>query len=129
MRHKHIISLMSDPFRVGLNDKLCSIFIDPKRGTVLIDEGDSEDRLNGAVMYPDKSPIFSVSNEDGADVILLDYSGFHLVVGTIGNVNEAREWTTAVNEFLATKAGRATSSEVTQNGAAHASAQPTRKLN
>jgi hypothetical protein len=104
---KRVVTLSREPFRVGLEDRTCSIFIDPKVGTILIDEGEGENRLNGAVMYPDKNPVFSVATEDGeSNVLLLDYSGFRLVVGTVKDVKETREWATAANRFLATRAAQ-----------------------
>jgi hypothetical protein len=108
---KRIVKLSREPFRVGLEDRSCSIFIDPKVGTILIDEGEGEDRLNGAVMYPDKAPIFSVATEDGkGNVLLLNYSGFRLVVGTVKDAAETQEWASSANRFLATKAGQTTGS-------------------
>ena len=64
---KTVAKLLRDPFRVGLTDRTCSVFIDPKAGTILIDEGAGDDRLNGAVMYPDKSPRFSVAAASESD--------------------------------------------------------------
>ncbi len=104
---KRIVKLSHEPFRVGLEDRSCSIFIDPKVGTILIDEGEGEDRLNGAVMYPDKAPKFSVATEDSkGNVLLLTYSGFRLEVGTVQDVKETQDWATEANRFLATKAGQ-----------------------
>jgi hypothetical protein len=105
---KRVVTLSREPFRVGLEDRSCSVFIDPKSGTILIDEGEGEDRLNGAVMYPDKTTLFSVATEDGkGNVLLLDYSGLRLVVGTVEDANETQEWATAANRFLAAKAYQA----------------------
>jgi hypothetical protein len=104
---KRIVKLSREPFRVSLEDRTCSIFIDPKAGTILIDEGEGEDRLNGAVMYPDKAPTFSVAAEDGKGCeLLLTYSGFRLVVGTVNDAREAQLWASSANLFLATKAGQ-----------------------
>jgi hypothetical protein len=101
---KRIAKLSREPFRVSLEDRPCSIFIDPKAGTILIDEGEGEDRLNGAVMYPDKTPSFSVATETGkGSVLLLDYNGFRLVVGTTSDTAQTREWAASANHFLASK--------------------------
>ena len=104
---KRILRLSRDPFRVELEDRSCSVFIDPKAGAILIDEGEGEDRLNGAVMYPDKAPHFSIGTETGeTSVLLLDYSGFRLLVGTVADLADAQDWASAANRFLATKAGQ-----------------------
>ena len=103
---KTVSKLLRDPFRVGLTDRTCSVFIAPKAGTILIDDGAGDDRLNGAVMYPDKSPRFSVAAAgDGGRELLLDYNGFRLIVGAVGHLGaEAEGWAAAANAFLESKA-------------------------
>jgi type III restriction enzyme len=115
---KTVANLLREPFRVALTDRTCSVFIDPKAGTILVDEGAGDDRLNGAVMYPDKSPRFSVAAEpERGSVLLLDYNGFRLVVGSVAGVPAAEEWAAAANEFLTAKA--APRPAAASNGAAN----------
>jgi len=103
---KRIVELSSDPFSVGLADRPCSLFIDPSTGNTLIDEGEGEDRMNGAVLFPDKGPRFSVAMSDSLGAELhLQCRTFRWVVGSVQEVSKAEEWAALANAFLVSKAG------------------------
>ena len=103
---KRIVQLSLAPFAVSLSDCPDSILIDPKAGNILIDEGDGDDRMNGAVLFPAKGPRFSVAMRDSLGAELhLQCRTFRWGVGSVQEVREAEEWATLANAFLVSKAG------------------------
>lgn len=101
---KRIADLSSDPYTVSLTDRKCSLFIDPKSGSIFVDEGDGEGRMNGAVFTLGNGPTFSVHPFAGADhLLILEYRGTEFVVGVSEHDNELTRWAENANELLTEK--------------------------
>ena len=101
---KQIAKLGVDPFHVGLVDQACSVFVDPRTGDILLDEGEGEGRLNGVVLYADKEPRFySIPLPDTGAQLLLSYRKHLLVLGAYPDATDLREWARAVNDTLGAK--------------------------
>lgn len=101
---KQIAKLGVDPFHIGLMDQACSVFVDPRNGDILLDEGDGDDRLNGVVLYADKEPRFySVPLPETGAQLLLSYCKHLLVLGVHSDATALRDWARTVNETLASK--------------------------
>ena len=106
---KTIISLSRRPFTVQLEDRPCSVFVSGRDGKILIDEGgDGDDRLNGAVLYADQGPRFTLRERavgDSGDSLRLECGTFSLCLGALPVNIDARTWVDDVNAFLAAKNG------------------------
>jgi len=101
---KRIVALSSNPHTVSLADRKCSLFIDPSSGSIFVDEGDGEGRMNGVVFSPRNEPSFSVRPSAGPDHrLVLDYSGVQYTVGVSDNGNELRRWAESANLLLSEK--------------------------
>ena len=101
---KRIAALSSDPHTVSLADRKCSWFIDPKSGSIFVDEGDGEGRMNGAVFSPGNSPSFSVQPSTGTDHrLVLDYRGIQYIVGVSDDVDQLKSWAESANLLLTEK--------------------------
>jgi len=98
---KRITALSSNPHTVSLTDRKCSLFIDPKSGSIFVDEGDGEGRMNGVVFSPGNEPSFSVQPSAGADHrLVLDYGGVQYTVGVSDDGSELRRWAESANLLL-----------------------------
>lgn len=103
---KRIVKLSRSPFAVNLSDQVGSLFIDSTSGSILLDEGEGEGRVNGVVLSPANRPRFSVTPSGPSGGLLeLHYCAFHIVVGTGTNKAELTEWAEAANAFVASKEG------------------------
>jgi hypothetical protein len=101
---KRIAALSTDPHTVSLTDRACSLFIDPKTGSIFVDEGDGEDRMNGAVFLPVNGPSFSVWPSTGPDHrLILDYRGIQYFIGASGDGSALRRWAESANSLLTEK--------------------------
>lgn len=101
---KKIVKLGTDPLFVGLADRECSLFINPRTGDILVDEGAGEGRVNGAVFYADKEPRFYViPAPGGGGQLLLSYRRHLLTLGLSENLPALHEWAGSANRFLTTK--------------------------
>jgi hypothetical protein len=101
---KRIAALTSDPYTVSLTDRECSLFIDPKSGSIFVDEGDGEGRVNGVVFSPGNGPTFSVRPSSGKNHrLVLDYRGIQFVVGDSDDGNRLKAWTESANSLLTAK--------------------------
>lgn len=99
---KQIAKLGVDPFHIGLDDQACSVFVDPRTGDILIDEG--EGRLNGVVLYADKEPRFySIPLPETGAQLLLSYRKHLLVLGSYPDAAALRHWAQSANETLGSK--------------------------
>jgi len=114
---KRIAALSTDPYVVDLVDRKASLFIDPKTGSILVDQGDGEDRMNGVVFSVTNGPSFTVlpiaNNEHR---LLLNYCGCDYSLGDAASGNELTRWATSANSFLRSKSKYA-SSKTSTNGA------------
>ncbi len=98
------LTLPPDPFTISLADRKCSLFIDPESGVIYLDEGSGEDRVNGAVLSPNRQPRFVVVPTSGDQHSLaLSYSGMQLIVGIHANMSSLSEWVSHANSFLIEK--------------------------
>jgi hypothetical protein len=98
---KRIASLTIDPYTVNLADRKCSLFIDPKSGSIFVDEGEGDDRMNGAVFSPANHPVFSVKACEASNhLLVLDYRGIQCVVGTSQDREGLRQWAESANALL-----------------------------
>jgi hypothetical protein len=101
---KRIVAQSLDPHTISLADRECSLFIDPTSGSIFVDEGAGEGRVNGAVFTPANGPSFFVSLAAGPDHLLtLDYSGFRFIVGVSADSSELRRWAESANLLLEEK--------------------------
>lgn len=113
---KRIAALSTDPHTVSLTDRQCSLFIDPKSGSIFVDEGDGEGRMNGIVFSPGNGPSFSVRHSTGPDHrLVLDYCGIEYVVGVSDDDNELRRWAESANLLLTAKGKPAGAREPTRS--------------
>ena len=98
---KRIAALSSDPHTVSLMDRKCSLFIDPKSGSILVDEGDGEGRMNGPACSARNGPFFSVQPSTGPDHrLVLHYCGMQYVVGVSDDGDGLRQWAESANLLL-----------------------------
>jgi hypothetical protein len=101
---KRVAALSSNPHTVSLTDRKCSLFIDPKSGSIFVDEGDGEGRMNGVVFSRANEPSFSVRPSAVPDQrLILDYSGVQYIVGVSDDGNELRQWAESANLLLSEK--------------------------
>ena len=101
---KRIAALSSNPHTVSLTDRKCSLFIDPKSGSIFVDEGDGEGRMNGVVFSPGNEPSFSVRPSAEPDhQLVLDCGGVEYTVGVSEDGDELRRWAESANLLLAAK--------------------------
>ncbi len=101
---KQIVTLGTDPYYLGLADRECSLFVNPRTGDILMDEGDGEGRVNGAVLFADKEPRFHTLPRPGAGgQLLLSYRKHLFTLGDHENLVAMRDWADTANGFLATK--------------------------
>jgi hypothetical protein len=101
---KRIAALSSNPLTVSLTDRKCSLFIDPKSGSIFVDEGDGEGRMNGVVFSPRNDPSFSVAPSAGPDhLLVLDYGGAQYIVGVSDDGGDLRSWAESANSLLTAK--------------------------
>jgi len=114
---KRIAALSTDPYVVDLVDRKASLFIDPKTGSILLDQGDGEDRMNGVVFSVTNGPTFTVSSTEAKEHrLLLSYCGCDYSIGDSANGEELVHWATSANSFLRSKSKYA-SNKISQNGA------------
>ena len=101
---KQIVTLGTDPFYLGLADRECSLFVNPRTGDILMDEGDGEGRVNGAVLFADKEPRFhTLPGPDAGGQLLLSYRKHLFTLGDHENLVAMRDWADTANGFLAKK--------------------------
>lgn len=104
---KRIIALTTDPHTVSLADRKCSLFVDPKTGSILVDEGDGEGRMNGVVFSATNGPRFSIRESSGSEAeLVLDYVGTQFSLGVSEDDHELRRWVESANALIAAKASR-----------------------
>src|SRR5258708_26712854 len=95
---KRITNVSYDPHTVSLVDRMCSLFIDSKSGSIFVDEGVGEDRMNGAVFSVSNRPSFSVLIHEGRDhKLVLDYRGIQCLLGVSDDANKLRQWAASAN--------------------------------
>jgi hypothetical protein len=98
---KRIAALSTNPHTVSLTDRKCSLFIDPKSGSIFVDEGDGEGRMNGVVFSRMNQPSFSVEPSAEQDHrLILNYCGIRYVVGVSDDGSQLRSWAESANSFL-----------------------------
>jgi hypothetical protein len=101
---KRIAGMTRDPHTINLTDRTCSWFIDPKSGSIFVDEGDGQDRMNGVVFSPANAPSFAVRPAAGVDhQLILDYRGTEYLVGVSAQVGDLNWWAESANLLLAEK--------------------------
>jgi hypothetical protein len=101
---KRIAALSTSTHTVSLTDRKCSLFIDPKSGSIFVDEGDGEERMNGVVFSSASGPLFSVRTSAGPEQqLILDYQGIQYVVGVSEDGIGLREWVESANLLLSEK--------------------------
>jgi hypothetical protein len=99
---KQIVELLRSPFRVRLADRPCSVFVSDRNAQILIDEGDGDDRMNGAVLYADQEPRFDIG-PDGKN-LRLSCGTFQIDLGSLEAVLQAEEWAIEANLLIRSKA-------------------------
>jgi hypothetical protein len=101
---KRIADLSSDPYTISLMDRKCSLFIDPRSGSIFVDEGEGEGRMNGVVFSVGNGPSFSVRPVAGADhQLILGYRGTEYIIGVSEHDNDLKRWTESANLLLTEK--------------------------
>lgn len=102
---KRIAELTTDPHTVSLTDRKCSLFIDPQTGSIFVDEGDGEGRMNGVVFSVTNRPSFSARTGDGArQHLVLNYCGAQYELGEVSeDSNALQSWISSANAFLRAK--------------------------
>jgi len=101
---KRIANLTYAPHAVSLTDRQCSLFIDPKTGSIFVDEGEGKDRMNGAVFFPSNHPSFSVHELAGLDSrLVLNYCGTMFLVGIFAETESLKAWASSANALLANR--------------------------
>jgi hypothetical protein len=97
---KRIAALSTDPHTVSLTDRACSLFIDPTSGSIFVDEGEGEGRMNGAVFSPANGPSFSAWPSAGPDRrLILDYRGIQYFVGVSEDGSALQRWAESANSL------------------------------
>ena len=95
---KQIVSLSIDPHTVSLADRTCSLFIDSRTGSIFVDEGDGEGRMNGVVFSATNSPRFSVRRMGDARLkLILDYLGTAYSIGSSQDEAGLQRWSESAN--------------------------------
>lgn len=97
---KNITKIHFDPHYIGLEDRCISLFVDPKNGVIFMDEGDGEDRINGAALHPDNGPRFYIERGDGPVHLMLEYADMIFPLGAVAAELDIRRWIVEVNRFL-----------------------------
>ena len=101
---KRIADLSSDPYTISLMDRKCSLFIDPASGSIFVDEGEGEGRMNGVVLSLGNAPSFSVRPLSGDDhELILSYRGIEYVLGVSEHDSDLKRWTESANLLLTEK--------------------------
>ncbi len=109
---KRIASLSTGPHTVSLADRECSLFIDPTTGSIFVDEGEGEERMNGAVFSAGNNPRFTVRRVgDARFELVLDYVGSQHSIGRSPDEAGLQRWSESANALLASKATRPTGAE------------------
>lgn len=104
---KRIALLTINPHTVNLTDRPCSLFIDPKTGFILVNEGEGDGRMNGAVFSPKNAPSFAVRPASGSDQqLVLDYGGTSYLIGVSTDGPGLRRWAEGANAVLRQEATR-----------------------
>lgn len=105
---KRIAALSSNPHTVSLIDRKCSLFIDPKTGSIFVDEGDGDGRMNGAVFSPRNGPTFAVVPFTDRDHrLVLDYRGIQFVIGVSEDRSSLQQWAESANLLLTAEGNHA----------------------
>src|SRR5436305_4113526 len=98
---KRIAALSTEPHSVSLTDRPCSLFIDPTSGSIFVDEGDGEGRMNAAVFSPANGPSFAIRTAPGSGwQLVLDYVGTHYPLGLSDDESGLRRWAASANALL-----------------------------
>lgn len=97
---KMIDRLGFDPYWIGLEDRFASLVVDSRNGVILMNEGDGEDRMNGAALFPDNSPRFRIEQGNGKLQLMLEYAGMNFPLGAVAADLDIRRWIVEVNRFL-----------------------------
>ena len=90
-----------DPLLIRLADRHASLIIDDRNGNILMNEGDGDDRLNGAVLSPKRSPAFEIVPCSGALQLVVHYAGLSFDLGTSKIDPLAAKWVEEANLLLA----------------------------
>jgi hypothetical protein len=102
---KRIATLSTDPHTVSLVDRKCSLFIDPNSGSIFVDEGDGEGRMNGVVFSPENGPTFTVAPTETDQRLVLEYCGTRYEIGSSKDLDHLRSWAESANALLAARRG------------------------
>jgi hypothetical protein len=114
---KRIAALSTDPHVIDLVDRKASLFIDPRTGSILVDQGDGDDRMNGVVFSLSNGPLFVVeSTDEDEHRLLLRYCDNDYSIGHSENRDELNRWSASANSFLKSKTKHLSTGSV-QNGA------------
>jgi hypothetical protein len=117
---KRIVTLTTGPHVVSLVDRPSSLFVDPASGSIFVDEGDGEGRMNGAVFAAANEPVFAVRHAEGPDWrLVLDYCGTGFEVGVLADETGLRDWAEGANTLLRRARGRVRAQSAGSNGASH----------
>src|SRR5262245_17498399 len=105
---KRIADLSFDPLTISLIDRRCSLFIDPKSGSIIVDEGEGEGRMNGVIFSAANAPAFAVeSGIKFESKLVLNYCGAQYVIGDWDDAEKLRHWANCANLLLGEKASLA----------------------
>jgi hypothetical protein len=98
---KQIRALSDDPLTVHLADRECTLFIDPRSGTIFADEGKGDARMNGVAFAAANGPAFSVRSSATSDhQLVLSYCGIEYLVGYSPDVPRLVLWAESANALL-----------------------------
>lgn len=101
---KPIIALSLSPLAVSLADRPFSLFVDPATGSVFVDEGPGEGRVNGLVFSAANGPVFEVRGAaDAGWELVLRYRGLEYVAGTTADEQHLRTWADGANAVVVGK--------------------------
>ena len=101
---KHIVKLSREPHTVSLADRACSLFLDPESGSIFLDEGEGEGRVNGAVFSASRFPRFSVQSAATPTCRLeLQYCETSWIIGETPDREALQQWAESANSILAAK--------------------------
>ena len=99
--NKRIAALSADPYTVSLIDRNCSLFIDPQSGSIFVDEGEGNDRINGVVFSAANEPSFVVESAAQSEYqLILDYCGVQYFIGVMDHAEQLRSWASSANVLL-----------------------------
>ena len=97
---KRIAALCTNPHTVSLIDRKCSLFIDPKSGSIFFDEGDGDGRMNGVVFSLANGPIFSVEPSEPEHRLILNYCGNQYLAGVYDDASHLQSWAESANALI-----------------------------